>query len=167
MRCVTCGAFLPLPPNQRYHEALDMYRRVGLISALPLLSNDPAVRAYGGAAIALASAVYFREAQPYRVAFTNVLGTIAQYQILLVRKARGPRMRNRGEIIATHRHKNTHTSKNMQGLFIGLGAFDMHGGRACLRAWTGVRIFLLLNPENVCFFYKTLKLCRFFCARWC
>jgi hypothetical protein len=59
-----------------------MYRRIMFISILPLMGTDPSVRAYMGCAISLASMVYYREAMPYRMPFTNVLGTLAQYEIL-------------------------------------------------------------------------------------
>ena len=59
-----------------------MYRRIMFISILPLMGTDPAVRAYVGCVISLASMVYYREAMPYRTPFTNVLGTLAQYEIL-------------------------------------------------------------------------------------
>ncbi len=35
-----------------------------------------------GAAAAMCSTIYYRELQPYRDDFTNLLGTVAQYQIL-------------------------------------------------------------------------------------
>ena len=74
--------FVDLRPSRWIHEVVDMYRRILFISVLPLLGTDPAIRAYIGCVLSLGSAVYYRETMPYRVPFTNVLGTVAQYQIL-------------------------------------------------------------------------------------
>jgi hypothetical protein len=82
--------FHDLKPNRWFHECIDMYRRIMFIGVLPLLSsidafqNDISIRAYIGIYLSLISAIYFREVAPYRVEFTNVLATIAQYQILTV-----------------------------------------------------------------------------------
>jgi hypothetical protein len=67
-----------------FHEIIDIYRRLIIISILPLVSSNILVRAYFGSFISFLSTIYFREAGPYRVGFTNLLGTIAQYQILIV-----------------------------------------------------------------------------------
>jgi len=45
----------------RYHEVIDMYRRICFIGVLPLVSPDLTVRSYFGCVLALGSAVYFRE----------------------------------------------------------------------------------------------------------
>ena len=74
--------FIDLRPSRWIHEVVDMYRRILFISVLPLMGTDPAIRAYVGCVISLGSSVYYRETMPYRVPFTNVLGTVAQYQIL-------------------------------------------------------------------------------------
>jgi hypothetical protein len=53
------------------------------VGVLPLLGTNSAVKAYIGCALALLSTIYFREFAPYRVEFTNFLGVVAQYMILL------------------------------------------------------------------------------------
>ena len=65
-----------------YHEIVDMYRRLLFLGVLPLMGSDPVTKAYLGATCSMATMIYFRENAPSRDGFTNVLGTVAQYQIL-------------------------------------------------------------------------------------
>ena len=67
-----------------YHEVLDMYRRMFFIGVLPLTAEEPAIKAYIGAAAAMLMTVYFREVLPSRNPFTNLLAIVSQYQILFV-----------------------------------------------------------------------------------
>ena len=67
-----------------FHEVVDMYRRIAFVGVLPLIGPDITVRCYVGVALAMLSAVYFREVTPYRTPSTNLLACIAQYQILTV-----------------------------------------------------------------------------------
>jgi len=67
-----------------YFEVIDLYRRVLFTGVLPLLSKDPAIRAYIGCLLAFISIIYFREQLPYRTGFTNIIGVVAQYLILIV-----------------------------------------------------------------------------------
>jgi len=71
-------------PNRWYHEVVDMYRRIIFMAIIPLTSNNAVTRAYIGAALSMASMIYFRESYPFNVEFTNVLATVSQYQILFV-----------------------------------------------------------------------------------
>lgn len=61
-----------------WFEVVDMYRRIIFIGVLPLVSSRPAVRSSFGCILAIMSVAYFREEQPYRVEFTNVIAHIAQ-----------------------------------------------------------------------------------------
>jgi hypothetical protein len=60
-----------------------MYRRIIFLGVLPLLGSDSVGRAYAGIALSLVSCIYFRETTPFRVPFTNFLGVVSQYVILL------------------------------------------------------------------------------------
>jgi hypothetical protein len=60
-----------------------MYRRVVFIGVIPLTSTNTATRASLGLILAVASVAYFREEQPYRVPFTNVIAYAAQFVILV------------------------------------------------------------------------------------
>jgi hypothetical protein len=61
-----------------WFEVVEMYRRIAFIDVIPLLSAKPATRASIGCILAMISVAYFREKQPYRVEFTNVIANIAQ-----------------------------------------------------------------------------------------
>ena len=76
-RCAIGFLFLPLP----FSSLPARYRRVVFISMLPLIGKESSMRIYAGAALAFLSTIYFREALPYRVPFTSLLGTLAQYQV--------------------------------------------------------------------------------------
>jgi len=67
-----------------YHEVLDLYRRIMFIAIIPLCGQNPIVKGYIGACLSICSMIYYREISPYRFAFTNVLATVAQYQILII-----------------------------------------------------------------------------------
>jgi hypothetical protein len=72
-----------------WFEILDMYRRIVFIGILPLTSRNPAVRASLGCILAIASYVFIRENNPYRVGFTNFIAYIAQvcvFGLLLSKK---------------------------------------------------------------------------------
>ena len=69
--------------NRWYFEIVDLYRRIFFIGVLPLISADPANRAYIGCGLALVSAIYFREMTPFRIPFTNFVAVVAQYSILV------------------------------------------------------------------------------------
>jgi hypothetical protein len=66
-----------------WFEVAEMYRRVCFIGVLPLTSPVSATRASLGCILAIGSVAYFREKQPYRVAFTNFIAHAAQFVILL------------------------------------------------------------------------------------
>mmetsp|Transcript_26879 Transcript_26879/g.34894 ORF Transcript_26879/g.34894 Transcript_26879/m.34894 type:complete len:223 (+) Transcript_26879:1545-2213(+) len=57
---------------------VDMYRRIVFIGLLPLISPRPTIRASFGCILAMVSVAYFREEQPYRIEFTNVIAHMAQ-----------------------------------------------------------------------------------------
>jgi hypothetical protein len=61
-----------------WFEIADMYRRIVFIGLVPLISPRPSIRASFGCILSMASVAYFREEQPYRVEFTNVIAHIAQ-----------------------------------------------------------------------------------------
>ena len=67
-----------------YHEVVDMYRRIFFIGVIPLIGQDPVIKAYIGAMASMVFMIYFRETSPFLVDFTNVLATVSQYQILFV-----------------------------------------------------------------------------------
>jgi len=66
-----------------WFDIVDMYRRLFFIAVLPLVSAKSSTRASFGCFLAIVSAVYFREAQPYRTDFSNFLAHIAQYSLLV------------------------------------------------------------------------------------
>jgi len=67
-----------------YFEVVDLYRRMFFGGVLPLLSRDNAIVAYIGCFCGLISTIYYRELSPFRILFTNYIGVVAQYVILLV-----------------------------------------------------------------------------------
>ena len=70
-------------PRLYYWEVFEMYRRVLFVGALPLVSSSQARLAALGVALGLASAIVYREIEPFVRASSNVLGHVAQYCILL------------------------------------------------------------------------------------
>jgi len=70
-------------PSYFFWEVLEMYRRVLLVGALPLLSARSSRRAALGVVFALLSAVAYREMQPFAVGHNNQLAHVAQLSILL------------------------------------------------------------------------------------
>jgi hypothetical protein len=60
-----------------------MYRRMVFVSAVPLVSSQPARRASLGCVLAIASLVFFRESQPFNTQFTNLISYVAQLAIFL------------------------------------------------------------------------------------
>jgi len=69
--------------NKWWFEIAEMYRRIIFIGIIPLVSPRSTTRASFGCILAIFSVAYFREEQPYRVDFTNVIAHIAQYAILV------------------------------------------------------------------------------------
>jgi hypothetical protein len=70
--------FLDYKCNKWWFEIADMYRRIVFVGVVPLVSPNPSTRASFGCLFAILSVAYFREEQPYRVEFTNVIAHIAQ-----------------------------------------------------------------------------------------
>jgi hypothetical protein len=70
--------FVDYKCSKWWFEIADMYRRIIFIGVLPLVSPNPATRSSFGVIVAIISVAYFREEQPYRVEFTNVIAHIAQ-----------------------------------------------------------------------------------------
>jgi hypothetical protein len=70
--------FIDYRSSKWWFEIADMYRRIIFIGILPLISPRPAIRSSFGCVLAIVSVAYFREEQPYRVDFTNVIAHIAQ-----------------------------------------------------------------------------------------
>jgi hypothetical protein len=70
--------FVDYKCNKWWFEIADMYRRIIFIGIVPLVSPDPATRASFGVLLAIVSVAYFREEQPYRVEFTNLIAYIGQ-----------------------------------------------------------------------------------------
>jgi hypothetical protein len=70
--------FVDYKCSKWWFEVVDMYRRITFIGVLPLVSADAAIRSSFGMILAILSVAYFREEQPYRVEFTNVVSHIAQ-----------------------------------------------------------------------------------------
>ena len=66
-----------------WFEPLEMYRRIVFVGVVPLLSARISRRAAIGVALALISAVAYREIEPFGRSSTNVLVHVAQYSILL------------------------------------------------------------------------------------
>jgi len=65
-----------------WFEVAEMYRRIMYIGVLPLFTPDSSKRASLGCMFAIISFVYFREEEPFRVAFTNNIACVAQVQAL-------------------------------------------------------------------------------------
>jgi hypothetical protein len=61
-----------------WFEVADMYRRIIFIGVIPLVSANTATRASIACILAIVSVAYFREEQPYRVDFTNMIAYVAQ-----------------------------------------------------------------------------------------
>jgi hypothetical protein len=74
--------FVDYDCDKWWFEIADMYRRIIFIGIVPLISPNPATRASFGCILAIVSVAYFREEQPYRVEFTNVIAHVAQVCIL-------------------------------------------------------------------------------------
>ena len=70
-------------PAFYWFEPAEMYRRVMFVGVLPLMSGRVSRRAAIGIALALLSAVAYREVEPFGRSSTNVLVHVAQYSILL------------------------------------------------------------------------------------
>jgi hypothetical protein len=70
--------FVDYKCSKWWFEVADMYRRIIFIGIIPLVSPNPATRSSFGCMLAIMSAAYFREEQPYRVDFTNVIAHVAQ-----------------------------------------------------------------------------------------
>jgi len=66
-----------------WFEVFEMYRRIIFIGILPLISTVTSKRASFGCYLAIASVVYFREAEPYRHKTCNVIAHMAQVAILV------------------------------------------------------------------------------------
>jgi len=75
--------FIDYKCSKWWFEIADMYRRIIFIGVVPLVSPRPTTRASFGCILAILSVAYFREEQPYRVEFTNVVAHIAQFVILV------------------------------------------------------------------------------------
>jgi len=75
--------FIDYRCSKWWFEIADMYRRIIFIGILPLISPRPAIRSSFGCVLAILSVAYFREEQPYRVDFTNVIAHMAQFSILI------------------------------------------------------------------------------------
>jgi hypothetical protein len=75
--------FVDYKCDKWWFEIADMYRRIMFIGVVPLISPRSATRASFGCILAVISVVYFREEQPYRQGFTNVIAYVAQFCILL------------------------------------------------------------------------------------
>ena len=66
-----------------WFEIAEMYRRIVFIGIIPLISPRSSVRSSFGLILAILSIIYFREEQPYRVEFTNLIAYVAQICILV------------------------------------------------------------------------------------
>jgi hypothetical protein len=75
--------FVDYKCNKWWFEIADMYRRIIFLGIVPLISPNSATRASFGCMLAIMSVAYYREEQPYRVEFTNVIAHIAQFSILI------------------------------------------------------------------------------------
>jgi hypothetical protein len=64
-----------------WFEVAEMYRRIMFIGVLPLFTPNSSKRASLGCIFAIISLVYFREEEPFRVAFTNNIACIAQVML--------------------------------------------------------------------------------------
>jgi hypothetical protein len=60
-----------------------MYRRVVFVSIIPLCSTLKATRASLGCVLAMTSVLYYREENPFRREFTNVIAYVAQMAIFV------------------------------------------------------------------------------------
>lgn len=76
--CLIRFLFIDYKCSKWWFEIAEMYRRIIFIGVVPLVSANPGTRASFGCVLAILSVAYFREEQPYRVGFTNVIAHIAQ-----------------------------------------------------------------------------------------
>jgi hypothetical protein len=74
--------FVDYKCSKWWFEIADMYRRIVFIGIVPLVSPRTSIRSSFGILLSIVSIVYFREEQPYRIEFTNVIAHIAQITIL-------------------------------------------------------------------------------------
>jgi len=70
-------------PARWYFEVLEMYRRIVFIAVIPLLGNETSIRAIIGCMLSLIMIGFVREASPFIRGATNILLSVAQYQIFL------------------------------------------------------------------------------------
>jgi hypothetical protein len=64
--------------NTWWFEVAEMYRRILFVSVLGFISNSPSIKASLGCILAILSAVYIRDAKPYRLSETNTLAHVCQ-----------------------------------------------------------------------------------------
>jgi hypothetical protein len=60
-----------------------LLRRILFVGVLPLTSPVTATRASLGVVLSIASVVYFREEEPYKIEFSNFIAHVAQFVILI------------------------------------------------------------------------------------
>ena len=66
-----------------WFEVAEIYRRVVFVSVIPLMSTNTARRASLGCVLAILSLLFYREEQPFRTKFTNLIAYVAQAAILM------------------------------------------------------------------------------------
>jgi hypothetical protein len=64
--------------NKWWFEVAEMYRRLLFVAVLPYVSTKSTTKASVGCVLAIVSGVYFREAAPFRIEFTNLLAYVSQ-----------------------------------------------------------------------------------------
>jgi hypothetical protein len=66
-----------------WFEVAEMYRRIVFVSIIPLTSNVKATRASLGCVLGVVSMLYYREENPFRRDFTNIIAYVAQAAIFM------------------------------------------------------------------------------------
>jgi hypothetical protein len=66
-----------------WFEVAEMYRRIVFVSIIPLTSNVKATRASLGCLLGVVSMLYYREENPFRRDFTNIIAYVAQAAIFV------------------------------------------------------------------------------------
>jgi hypothetical protein len=66
-----------------WFEVAEMYRRIVFVSIIPLASNVKATRASLGCVLGVSSMLYYREVNPFRRDFTNIIAYVAQAAIFM------------------------------------------------------------------------------------
>jgi hypothetical protein len=68
-------------PAYWFYEIIDIYRRIIFIAVLPLIGANVDLQATAACLLSVVFIVVSSELSPFRRKFTNMLNTVAQYQV--------------------------------------------------------------------------------------